>query len=53
MSVGRGANNSIKRIFLPNVHTEGLGPGLIIWYEKKKKKGREILFVIRIILILL
>ena len=49
LSVERGANNSIKCILLPNVHTESLGPGLIIWYELSNEKGHEILFVIRII----
>jgi hypothetical protein len=34
LGIGRGANNSpLKRIMLLNVHTESLGPGLIIWYD--------------------
>ena len=36
--VGRGANNSIKHILLLNVHTESLGPGLIIWYDPRNGK---------------
>ena len=33
--VGRGANNNSpqKRTLLRNVHTESLGPGLILWYD--------------------
>jgi len=33
LGVGRGTNKSspLKRILLWNVHTESLGPGLILW----------------------
>ena len=31
--LGAGRNNSKKRILVRNVHTEHLGPGVILWYD--------------------
>ena len=41
LEVGQGANNSSpsKHILLQNIHTESLGPGLILWYDLSKGRG--------------
>ena len=40
LGVGRGANNSspLKFILLRNIHRQSLGPGLIFWYDKQRKR---------------
>jgi len=41
LGVGRSANNFSpqKRILLQNIHTESLGPGMILWCNLSKEKG--------------
>ena len=46
LGVGRGANNSslLKRILLPNIQRQSLGPGLILWYELSHKRETDMRF---------